>query len=450
MVRSTLRRLLQLDKPLPNHTPDSFAAEVQRNYRWNFAVNLLDGATFAIGASFLSAATIIPLFINKLTPSPYALGLVAIIAQSGWFLPQLFTANFVEALPWKKPVVVNLGLFLERMPMWIMVLSALLAARSPLLALLLFLLGYAWHSLGAGLVATAWQDMIARCFPVERRGRFLGFTWFLGCGTGAAAGLLCGYMLSKLPFPANFVAVFTGAAIFVCLSWVFLALTREPAPPLEPRKTTHTQYLAQLPTILGTDRNYRRFLIARLTLALGGMGTGFVMVAAAKRFNLPLSAGGFYTASFLIGQMLGNLIFGLTADSRGHKLSLEAAALAAAASFAAVLLAPSPAYFHIAFILIGLNVGAINVSGILVVLEFCSPDKVPTYTGLTNTSIGLLTLLSPLLGAYLASHSYTLLFLITAAINLAALLLLRYHVHEPRFAPTPEKTGTGTVFSSRC
>ena len=444
-----LRRLLQLDKPLPNHTPESFAAEVQRNYRWNFAVNLLDGATFAFGATFFSAVTIVPLFINRLTPSPYILGLVAIIAQSGWFLPQLFTANAVEALPWKKPVVVNLGFFLERVPMWLLVLGALLAVVSPFFSLLVFLLGFALHTLGAGLVATAWQDMIGRCFPVERRGRFLGLTGFLGCGTGAAAGIFCSYLLAKLPFPTNFVWVFTFAAIFIGLSWFFLALTREPAPPLEPSKTSHIQYLSQLPTILRTDHNYRRFLIARLTLALGGMGIGFVMVAAQKRFNLPESAGGWYTASLLIGQMLGNIIFGLAADSRGHKLSLEAAALAAAASFATAWLAPSPVYFHIAFILIGISMGATAVSGMLVVLEFSPPDKVPTYTGLTNTSIGLLTLLSPLLGAYLASHSYTLLFLITAAINLAALILLRYHVHEPRFAPTPEKTGTGTVFPSQ-
>ena len=58
------------------------------------------------------------------------------------------------------------------------------------LALVLFLLGYAWHGFGAGLVATAWQDLIARCFPVERRGRFFGLTLFIGAAAGAAAAAL--------------------------------------------------------------------------------------------------------------------------------------------------------------------------------------------------------------------------------------------------------------------
>ena len=99
---------------------------------------------------------------------------MAAIAQSAWFLPQVFTANLVERLPRKKPVVINLGFFLERLPMWVLVLAALVAGTSPLLALLLFFTGYAWHGLGAGIIATAWQDLIARCFPVDRRGRFFG------------------------------------------------------------------------------------------------------------------------------------------------------------------------------------------------------------------------------------------------------------------------------------
>jgi MFS family permease len=165
--------LLQADRPAPLRTDAEVAAEVERNYRWNFTVNLLDGATFWFGATFISSSTITPLFISKLTDSPLPIGLVAAIAQSAWFLPQLFTANAVERLPRKKAVAVNLGFFLERLPLWLLVVSALLAATSPLLALLLFFVGYTWHGLGAGIIATAWQDLIARCFPVARRGRFL-------------------------------------------------------------------------------------------------------------------------------------------------------------------------------------------------------------------------------------------------------------------------------------
>jgi len=436
-----LRRLLQLDRPVPSHTPETFNAEVERNYRWNFAVNLLDGASFSFGSSFLSAATIVPLFISKLTDSHYAIGLAATIAQGAWFLPQLLTANFVERLPRKKPVVVNLGLFLERLPMAFIVLAAILAWRWPLLALIVFLLAYAWHNLGAGVVATAWQDLISCCFPVQRRGRFLGSTLFLGSATGAVAAIFSAWVLDHLAFPANFLCAFLLAALFTgAISWFFLALTREPVRPQTSPPNTHEQHIAELIRILRHDLNYRRFLIARLTLALGAMGSGFLAVAAVQRWNLPDSVVGIYTAVFLAGQTIGNLVFGHLADRTGHKISIEIAALMAAASFATAWVAPSPAWFHLAFALAGGSMGAITVSGLLVVLEFCSPERIPTYTGLTNTAIGLISVAAPLVGAALARRSYAWLFATSAAISLVAFLLLRCYVREPRHIPPPPMT----------
>ena len=123
-VRNALAWLLELHRPVPERSEAEITAEVQRNYRWNFSVNLLDGAFFWFGASFMSSATILPLFVSKLTTSPLAIGLLAVFAQASWFLPQLFTANLVERLARKKPVVVNLGLFMERLPVWGLVLAA--------------------------------------------------------------------------------------------------------------------------------------------------------------------------------------------------------------------------------------------------------------------------------------------------------------------------------------
>jgi hypothetical protein len=112
-----LRWLLQVDQPVPDRNEAEIEAEVERNYRWNYWVNLLDGATFWFGSSFISSATIVPLFVSKLSDSAWAIGVTAVIAQGSWYLPQLFTANLVERLPRKKPVVVNLGFFTERLPL---------------------------------------------------------------------------------------------------------------------------------------------------------------------------------------------------------------------------------------------------------------------------------------------------------------------------------------------
>jgi MFS family permease len=319
------------------------------------------------------------------------------------------------------------------------VLSPVVAAWNPSLALLLFFVGYAWHGFGAGVVATSWQDLIARCFPVKRRGRFMGTSFFTGSLTGAAGAALSIYLLANLPFPNNFFFSFLIAAAAITISWFFLALTREPVEPVKAPPKSNRQFWRDLPQIVRQDDNYRRFLIARWMLALSGMGIGFVTVAALQRWAVADSTAGGYTAAFLIGQMVGNLSLGFFADRYGHKLSLEIGALTGFLAFALAWLAPDPGYYFLVFFLLGITEGAVIVSGMLVVMEFSAPEKRPTYAGLTNTSVGIISMIGPLIGAWLAIAGYNWLFAVSAVTSLLALLLLHWWVREPRFAGAVEQ-----------
>lgn len=433
--KRAMRWLLVVDRPVPQHNDAQVAAEVERNYPWNFTVNLLDGATFWFGLSFMSSATILPLFVSKLTSSQLAIGMIGVIANSGWFLPQLFTANTVQRLPRKKPVVVNLGFFTERLPLWLLPLAALLAVQSPTLALILFFAGYAGHSVGAGVVATAWQDLIARVFPVIRRGRFFGITTFVGNGTGALGATFSAWLLATLVFPGNFVATFTIAAGFITLSWFFLALTREPEQPITAPRQSSREFWASLPAILRQDANFRRFVLARLLAVLGGMGSGFVTVAAVSRWQVSDGAVGLYTMALMIGQTAATLLAGFLADRHGHKLPLTLSVLLATSAYALAWLAPTPGWYYVVFFLLGSATGAAVVSGTMIALEFSVAYLRPTYVGLINTAMGLVGMVSPLLGAWLASRSYDLLFALSAAFSLAGLAALHWWVQEPRRSP---------------
>jgi MFS family permease len=432
---------LQLDKPVPVRTDAEVIAERDQNYNWNFAVNLADVSSFWFGLSFISFATVVPLFISKLTDSPIAIGVAALIAQGSWFLPQVFTANSIERLARKKPVIVNLGFFTERLPMWLIVLSAVIAARNPTLALIVFMVGYAWHGFGAGLVATAWQDLLARCFPVQRRGRFMGISFFVGALAGALAAVFSVRLLAGFEYPLNFVFSFFLAALFITFSWFALSLTREPVQKVSVPKKSSRQFWSELPVIVRRDENFRHFLVARLLLALSGMGITFVTVAAIRRWEVADGTVGIYTAVFLAGQMAGNLILGLLADRHGHKLSLEIGALVSFLAFALAWLAPSPEWYFLVFFLLGIMQGAVIVSGILVIMEFSPPEKRPTYAGLANTSVGVVSMLGPLFGAWLALNGYSLLFGLSAVIALISFVALHWWVKEPRFNVASDDDG---------
>jgi MFS family permease len=428
------RRLLRLDQPVPALSEAEFESEVERHYSWNFTVNVIEGTAYWIGMSFISSATIAPLFVSKLTLDPVLISLVAVIAQAGWYLPQLFTAGYIERLPRKKPVVVNLGFFSERVCVVLWPLAALLAVHAPTLALVLFLAGYAWQNFGAGVVGPAWQDLVATCFPVNRRGRFWGLTTFLGTGIGTVGALAASWLLRTYQFPTSFVYVFTITAASILISWCVLALTREPVRPVMPMPHAGKNMWARLTAILRDNDNFRRFLAARLLLVCGSMGTAFVTVSAVQRWHIPDGTVGLYTAALLVGQATGNLIAGWVADRHGHKIPLELASLACCLAFVLAWLAPAPEWYYVVFALWGASQGAVVVSGILIVMELAGDAQRPIYYGIVNTAVGIGFVVVPLVGAGLAEISYAWVFAVSAMAGLAAWIAFRWHVREPRWA----------------
>ena len=432
-LKAVLWWIMQRGGSHPVLSDSETAAQLERDYRWNFTVNLLDGGFFWFGCSFFSAATILPLFLSKLTDNPLPFGILAVIAASGWSLPQLLTANAAERLPRMKPVVVNLGLFAERLPVAMLIVAALVATRSSLLAMVVMLLAFAWHAYGAGAVAVSWQNLIGRCFPVDRRGRLLGLQVFIGAGAGALGAGFSTWLLKTYAFPTNFVYAFGIAAVTVLISWGFLALTREPAQEMKGPRQSNREYLAQLPDLVRCDRNFRSFLVARCLMALGGMGTGFVTLSAVERWHVPDATVGIFTVALLLGQTVGNLAIGFLADRFGHKLGLQVAILSSGVAFALAWLAPSPILYYGVFVLMGIGYGAVAVSGILMVLEFAPPEMRPRYIGVANTSAGVVGMVAPLLGAALAEANYGLLFALAALAYLSAWATMRWKVVDPRF-----------------
>ena len=436
-LRRALARFLKADRPYVSAGEAETAAEVEHNYRWNVAMNLLDGSIFWFGLSFIAPSTILPLFVSKLTDSTLAVGLVAVISSGAWYLPQMFAAHWIERLPRMMPVISRAGFFLERLPVWLLVVAALMAGSWPAAALAFFFAVYVWRGLGSGVVAPAWQDMLARCFPVRRRGRFLGTASFLGAAAAAAGAALSAWLLERLPFSLNFAAIFGVAAVATTVSWFFLSQTREPAQPPSRRPAERERLLARLPRVLRSDPNFRRFLTARWLLALGGMGSGFLTVAAIDRWQVPDATVGVFTAALWLGQALGYMCFGLLTDRFGNKLSLELGAAALAAAFLLAWLAPAAEWYYAVFALVGINLSALLSSGLLVTMEFSAPEQRPTYVGIANSSVGLVNMAAPLVGAWLATIGYGPLFAASAVASLVGLGALHWAVREPRWSVAP-------------
>ncbi|HDQ73426.1 MAG TPA: MFS transporter [Chloroflexi bacterium] len=415
-------------------TGTNFERQVEQHYRFNAIVNVLDSAFYLFGASFIAANTILPLFVNRFTDNRLVIGLLSTLSSSGWFLPQIFTANWVQRLPRKKVGVVNVGLLSERLPVFLFVPAALLAVRFPTAALVSFFVFFTWYIFGAGSIAVSWQDMIAKIIPLDRRGRFFGIANFIATLMGVLGAATAAWLLDRYAFPYNYALCFSAAAIAIFLSWVFLALTREPAQVSERTPVSRRAYWRSLLDVLRTDQNFRRYLLSRAVVNLGGMATGFLAVYAVQRWALTDSQAGRFTISTLVGQALGNLTLGALADRWGHKLTLVLGALLGGTAMGVAALAPAPAWFHAVFALLGFGMAGFIMSGLMIAFEFSAPDIRPTYIGLNNTLGGIVAALAPIIGGWLAGAiGYRGLFLVAFFFSLTGGALLYRTVREPRW-----------------
>ena len=407
---------------------------VQRDLRWNWAAFVLEIAFFFLGISIASPSIIMPLYVRHMTDSPLLIGLISTIAGSGWFLPQLLMANYTTRLPRKKPIAVDFGFFAERLPFLVMAVSAFVfGARSPTLALMLFFASLTWHTVGAGIIAVPWQDMMAKIIPVQYRGRMLGLANSAGTAAALAGTSLIASLLERYLFPTGFAICFGIAFVSILISWVFASVSRE--PPLHSRRAplSNTDFWRGLPAVLHRDSNFRNYLLVRMLTMLGRMGVGFLAVYAVDRWLLSDSQAGLYATTMLIGQTAANVVFGPLADRHGHKLILEIALVLAGLGMVTAILAPSPAWLYLVFATIGAITASDIVSMIGIVMEFSGPEDRPTYLGLANTIPGLVAAASPMIGGWVASRtSYTTTFFAGAVCSAAALAVMRWVVREPR------------------
>ena len=405
---------------------------VLANYPHNFKVNILDMTSFFLGTAFFSSSIILPLFISHLSSNKIFIGLIGMISATGFFLPQLFTANWVQRSPIKRDIVVKVGFFTERVPVFLFPIAALVAPFSPILALVLFYVFYAWHNFGAGVTAVAWQDMIAKVIPIDRRGFFMGLGTFGGTATGVIGAIIAAELLDRFKFPTGYAINFTLAAFFILLSWFFLRRARE-VPSQPPKELpSNKEYFRKLPLILKSDHNFRWFLISQLLLGLGGMAWSFLAVFAVDRWQLSDGYVGTYSTALLIGQSIGNLLFGFIGDRKGYWVVIFGGSMTALVTLLLPLFVTSPVMFYLVFGLRGVSLGAFFMT-LLIVMEFSAPEIRPTYIGISNTTFGIAGIFAPALGGFLAQRAgYTTLFVVSAIVTLVGLGLFVLKVREPR------------------
>ncbi len=320
--------------------------ENSKDYRFNFFVNTMDGAFFGLALGFASFLTIIPLFLNRLTSSAILIGLVPAIHSVGWQLPQLFIAHRVSKMRRCLPMVLQMTIH-ERLPFLGMAIIAwFLPSIGPKIALVLTFAMLIWQGLGGGFSATPWQSMIGKIIPARDRGFFFGFQAAAMNLLLSVSAIAAGFLLQSDDSPRGFALCFFLASLALIVSYIFIALTREPESPPSAEETSQNAFWKASWAILRRDRNFRWFLVVRLLSQLSVMAFSFYTVYAVRSHNMSDAVAGLMMGVFTVGQIIANPIMGRLGDRWSHPSVMKIGALAASSSALVAWLAPGLAHIY--------------------------------------------------------------------------------------------------------
>lgn len=405
----------------------------RKHLRYNVIVNMLDGGFFGVAIGFASFGTILPLFVASMTDSATLIGLVPAIHAGGWLLPQLFTASHTARLRRYKRTVLRNTIH-ERIPFLGFAVVALLLPRIGLqTGLVLTFILLTWQGLGGGFTANPWTSMISKIMPPESRGTFFGTQAAVANLFISAAAVGAGYLLSAFDSPLDFVSCFLIASLFFTFSWVFLALTREPADHQKVIEENPAPFWQGAGRILKRDKNFSWFLIARVLSQFATMGFAFYIVYALRRFAMSEVMAGYLTATLTIAQTVANAGMGWMGDRVGHRLMLIIGAASALLSSLLAWFAPSLAWFFPIFALTGFANVSIWTNGMTMTVDFSGESERPFYIGLAQTLTAPATIVAPLIGGWIAdTQGFVSTFGWSTVLSIVMILILIFLVKEPR------------------
>ncbi|GAB6138577.1 MFS transporter [Halanaerobaculum tunisiense] len=413
--------------------------KIEANYRFNFIVNVLDGAFYTLGLGIISVNTILPLFVRQLTESKFLISLITAILMFGTTVPQLLSAKWTAKLNKKKKSVLILGA-LQRIP-WLLlaILTFLLGKEYELWLLLGFFLLWLIHNLFAGLVGPPWFDLVAKVIPQERRGRFFGYRTFFSSLLEVLGALGAGYIIKQFNFQLGFSILFGATFIAMMISYLALVFVKEPSYPVENQIDSFKEYKSRLLSILRKNINYRNFLFGAILIQFIGMANGLFTVAGIERLNLDSGAANktvaIFTVLLILSKSLTNIAWGYLGDKYGHKLVILFASVFNALGVLLAFFANQLFSFYLVFILTGIALGGISVSSLTIIADFCAtPEERTIYVGLTNTVVGLVVAIISLGGGLLADIvNYKVVFGISFVMIICGILFLTFKVIDPRF-----------------
>jgi MFS family permease len=382
----------------------------------------------------------------------------------GWSMPQVVTAYFARALPYRKPLYIYGNA--ARMALIAAFVGGFFIWRdSPRTVGMLYFVLLGLAGLAAGAVGLAYQDIVARTIPADRRGAYTAYRILGGQGVLAlASGFIVKYILDhpeRYPYPGNYIMIFALSWALMATAVVAFSFVKEPADKTPRRLPRPGAYMLEMWLIVKNNRNYRLYLVQKLLRSCENFAIPYYVIYAGRRLGLGAGAVGTFLVVGVITTAIVPLWWGRLADRKGNRAALFwSSVVAAAAPFAAlaaaviaggkafageqvslqflgwagtiergtavtVLLAPI-------FVLLSAAGAGFQIGGANYIMDTAPARRRPVYLGITTTIDGLLLVISPAIGGFVIDATDYWVAFLAAGVGAAASAAVARRLWEPR------------------
>ena len=390
-----------------------------------------------IGDQIVSAKTVLPWFLSVVAAPAWVIPLLVPIRESGSMLPQALFR------PWLQTKTSRLGFMLigtlgQALACAIMVAAALLT--DGLLAGLIILLALALLSTCRSLVSLTSKDIAGRTVPKGFRGRLTGFATTLSGAVAILVGVAIQAARGELT-PSLFAILFAIATVsWLASAWLFKGIREGVTKQEEKGLPQGTNYVRDvvddIVDLVGSDRNFRRFVLVRSLLLASALSPTFLVTmanqhSAAEKSSLArtiFTGLGTFVIAAGVASLLAGRVSGWLSDVSSRNTLSGAALLATIVLIVTVVLGYVSSlsdahawttalvwWLPIAFFIISLAHAAIRVARSTYIVDMAEGTQRTRYVSVANTLMGVLLLIVGALTSVLA--------LLSPEVALAALAL---------------------------
>lgn len=384
--------------------------EACRETPGNFLATLIANTASNVADRLASAKTTLPWLLMQVGAPAWLVSLLVPIRESGSMLPQMLIGAWVRGQVIRKWIWVGGGA-VQGMALLLMVWCAFtlegLVAGLVIVALLVV------FSLARGACSVAYKDVLGKTIPKTRRGRLSGWISAIAGLSAFSVGLLLSTTgdSEATGFYAGLLAA--GAALWL-LAILAYSRIREFPGATEGGANGFTEAFARL-SLLRDDKDFRQFVTAR-ALAMGsGLVAPFYITLAQNDLGNAASLLGIFIAVEGLAGLLSSPVWGRWADRSSRQVFAVACALASVTSLtvaAWALLVSSAAasqwFYPGAFFVLGVSHAGVRLGRKTYLVDMAGGNKRTDYVAVSNTVIGLLLLVSGVLGALAALVSVPL------------------------------------------